>query len=167
MRSVIGKRGQQTMGMPFGMIFAIILIVVFVVIAFKAVGSFLDIGESASVGMFYDELQEAVNDAIRGQESDREFIINLPGDIEEVCFGNLSATINNNPGGKYDEILNYDVYIANTFLFPPEKAQNMQWKLTDRINVTKITANSNPYCVDVDAGLRIKKGFYDRLVWIE
>ena len=154
------------MGMPFGMIFAIFLIVVFVVIAFIAVKSFLDIGESASVGMFYDELQDAVNDALRNQESNSNFDIRLPSDVERVCFGNLSAVITN-PGADYDAIRNYDVYDANVFLVPPEKAQNMQWKNIERINVTKITAVENPYCVDVDSGLRIRKGFYDRLVWIE
>ena len=148
------------------MIFAIFLIVVFVVIAFMAVSSFLDLGESASVGLFYDELQDAVNDAVGGQESNSNFIINLPGDIEKICFANLSARITN-PGEEYDAIRNYDVYIANTFLVPPEKAQGMQWKNIDRINVTKITAVENPYCIDVDNGLKIGKGFYDRLVTIE
>ncbi len=160
------KKGQQTMGMPFGMIFAIFLIVVFVVIAFMAVKSFLDLGESASVGVFYDELQGAVNSAIQGQESSSNFVIDLPGDVEKVCFANLSARITN-PGDDYDAIRNYDVYIANTFLVPPEKAQNMQWKNIERINVTKITALKNPYCVDVSDDLKIKKGFYDRLVFIE
>ena len=160
------KKGQQSIGMSFGMIFAIFLIAVFVVIAFIAVGYFLDLGESASVGLFYEELQDAVNDAVRGQESDRNFIINLPSGIDEVCFGNLSNRITNNDP-KYKEILNYDVYQANVFLVPPENAQGMQWKLIDRINISRITKTSNPYCVDVDDGLRIKKGFYDRLVWVE
>lgn len=166
MVNVIGKRGQQMMGMPFGMIFAIFLIVVFVVIAFIAVGYFLDIGKSASVGLFYDELQGAVNDAVRGQESDRDFVINLPSDVTTVCFANLSAEISN-PGADYDAIRNYDVYDANVFLVPPEKAQNMQWKKIERINVTRITVLKNPYCVDVSEGLRIRKGFYDRLVFVE
>ena len=160
------KRGQQTMGMPFGMIFAIFLIVVFVVIAFIAVGSFLDIGKSASVGMFYDELQTAVDNAMRGQSSERIFDIDLPSGIERVCFANLSGKITN-PGADYEAIRNYDVYDANVFLVPPEKAQNMQWKKIDRINVTKITEVKNPYCVEVEAGLKIQKGFYDRLVWIK
>ncbi len=71
------------MGMPFGMIFAIFLIVVFVVIAFMAVDHFLDLGQSASVGMFYEDLQGAVDDAVRNQESDSDFVINLPGDTEQ------------------------------------------------------------------------------------
>lgn len=163
---MVDKKGQQTMGMPFGMIFAIFLIVVFVVIAFIAVKAVIDTGDSASVGLFYDDLQGAVNDAVRGQESDSSFTVNLPGDIEKVCFADLKASITN-PGSDYDAIRNYDVYDANTFLVPPEYAQGMQWKLIDRINVTRITAVKNPYCVEVDVGLKIRKGFYDRLVFIE
>ena len=160
------KKGQQAVGMSFGMIFAIFLIIVFVVIAFMAVNSFMDLGESASVGMFYEELQEAVNDALQSQESDRKFAMNLPGGVEKICFGNLSASITN-PGEDYDAIKDYVVYEANTFLLPPEKAAGMSWKHIDRINVAKITENSNPYCVDVDVDLKIRKEFYDRLVWVE
>lgn len=163
---MINKKAQQTMGMPFGMIFAIFLIIVFVIAAFMAAKHFLSIGEAASIGMFYDEFEKAVNDAVRGQESDREFNINLPSDIDQVCFANLSAQITN-PGIEYNAIRNYDVYDANVFLIPPEKAENMQWKKVERLNVSRITKTQNPYCVDVDVGFRIKKGFYDRLVWIE
>ncbi|MFH0808496.1 MAG: hypothetical protein V1888_02670 [archaeon] len=163
MRSVINKRGQQALGMSFGMIFAIFLILVFIVIAFIAVGYFLNLGESAGVGLFYNELQSAVDGAMSGQEIDRNFVINLPSDIESICFANLSATITK-PGAEYDAIRDYEVYDANTFLVPPEKAQGMQWKLIDRINITKITSIKNPYCVSTNDDLRIVKGFYDRLV---
>jgi len=165
-RLVNNKSGQQTMGMPFGMIFAIFLIVVFVVIAFIAVGFFLDIGRTSSVGLFYKELQEAVNGAWSGQSSEFSFDIDLPDGIDEVCFGNLSGVITNKDS-RYDEILNYDVYDANTFLVPPENAENMQWKLIEHIDVAKITEKKNPYCVPADGKLRIKKGFYDKLVLIE
>ena len=159
------KKGQQTMGMPFGIIFAIILIVVFVVIAFIAVGFFLDVGRSSGVGMFYREFQDAVNDATRGQFGESSFEIDLPSEIKRVCFADLSAEITN-PGVDYDAIRNYDVYDANVFLVPPEKAQNMQWKLIEGINVSRTTEGSNPYCVDADGDFVIKKGFYDKLVWI-
>ncbi len=153
------------MGMPFGMIFAILLIVVFVVVAFIAVDYFLDIGDASSVGLFYRELQGGVNDALSGQSSAVNFDIDLPSGIEKVCFANLSATITR-PGADYDQIRNYDVYRANTFLVPPEKAENMQWKLIEHINLEKITAQGNPYCVEVSKGLRIEKDFYDKLVMI-
>ena len=163
---MISKKGQQTMGMPFGMIFAIFLIVVFVVIAFIAVGFFLDIGKSSGVGLFYDELQKAVDDAWSEQSGEFNFKIDLPDAIDEVCFGNLSGLITNNDP-KYKEILNYDVYDANTFLIPPSEAQNMQWKLIKHIDIAKITTMENPYCVPVDRGFRIEKGFYDKLVVIK
>jgi len=162
----IDKFGQQTMGMPFGMMFAIFLIVVFIVIAFIAIGGFLDIGTSASVGMFYEDLQEAVDGAWSEQSAEFDFDIDLPSGIEEVCFGNLSNLITNRDT-KYKEILNYDVYDANVFLVPPEKAEDLQWKLIRHLDIAKITATKNPYCVSVRKGLRIKKGFYDRLVMIE
>lgn len=162
----IDKRGQQTVGMPFGMIFAIILIVVFIVIAFIAVSYFLDIGESAGVGLFYDDLQSAVDDAVRAQSVEKKFGISLPSGVEKICFANLSATITNK-GADYEAIRNYDVYDANTFLVPPEKAQNMQWKKIERIDIEKITEVQNPYCVDVDDGLTLKKDFYGRYVVIE
>lgn len=166
MRGILDKRGQQTMGMPFNMIFAIFLMIVFVVIAFIAVKSFLDIGKSSGVGMFYDELQDVVDDARRGQSSEVSFDIDLPSGIDVICFANLSGEITN-PGLEYEAIKNYEVYNANTFLVPPEFSQNMQWKLIKGINVTKITSVENPYCVAVDDGLMIKKGFYDKLVIIE
>jgi len=154
------------MGMPFGMIFAIFLIVVFIVIAFIAVGFFLDIGRSSGVGLFYRELQDAVDEAWSEQSGEFDFEIDLPNGITEVCFGNMSDEITNLDSA-YKELRNYDVYEANTFLVPPSAAQNMQWKLIQHINISKISENSNPYCVEVDKGLRIKKGFYDKLVIIE
>jgi len=92
--------------------------------------------------------------------------IDLPSKIELVCFANLSAEITN-LGVEYDAIRNYDVYGANVFLVPPEFAQNMQWKLIEHLDVGRITAEDNPYCVRADGELRIGKGFYDKEVWIE
>ncbi|MBT3397533.1 hypothetical protein HOA55_00835 [archaeon] len=162
----LNKRAQQTMSMPFGLIFAIFLIVVFIVIAFIAVNSFLDIGQASNVGMFYDELQDAVDEAWRSQTSEFDFEIDLPSGIERVCFANLSASITG-PQTDYNAIKNYDVYEANTFLVPPEKAEHMEWKLIKHINISKTTENRNPYCIDISRDMKIKKDFYDKLVVIE
>jgi len=165
MRGLNNKKGQQTMGLPFGMIFALILIVVFIVFAFIAIGGFLDIEPVIEVGLFYDELQAAVDDARSGQYTEADFKIDLPSGIEKVCFANLSARIT--PGKDADALDKYEVYDANVFLIPPQAAGNLEFKLIRYINITKITESKNPYCVSVDVDLRIKKGFYDRLVTIE
>ncbi len=135
-------------------------------IAFIAVGYFLDIGRTSNVGMFYKDLQDGVNSALGGQYSGVHFDINLPSKIKEVCFANLSAKITND-GSEYKAIRNYDVYKANIFLVPPQYAENMQWNFIKYIDIAKITEKQNPYCVSVANGLTINKGFYDKLVWIK
>jgi hypothetical protein len=160
------KVGQQGIGMGFGMIFSIFLIIVFFIVAFIAINSFLDIGDSASVGMFYDELQNAVDNSIRSQSSEKVFDIRLPSGIEKVCFANLSSAITNK-GREYDLIEMYEVYDANVFLVPPRYAENMAWKYIDYVNISATIEGANPYCVDVDNGLLIKKSFYDKYVVIE
>jgi hypothetical protein len=166
MRVKLNNRGQQIMGMPFQLIFAIFLIVVFVIMAFIAVSFFLDLGKASNVGLFYKELQEAVDESWSGQSSESDFRVDLPSKINRICFANLTAKITGSQTD-YQMIKNYDIYEANTFLLPPEYAEDMEWKLIEHLNITKMTATSNPYCVDVSEGLVIKKGFYDKSVLIE
>ena len=160
------KKGQQSIGMSFGMIFAIFLIVVFIVFAFIAIKFFLDINNTASVGLFYQELQENINDAINQQMSDFEFKIDLPSNIDKICFANLTAKITNQ-GPDYEEIRNYEFYDANIFVLPPKNSQDMPWNKINGINITRITETKNPYCVPVSKNLRISKGFYDKQVLIQ
>ena len=159
------KRSQHTLGLPFGVIFAIFLIVVFIMIAFIAVNHFLNIGKCAGVGQFYEDLQKGVDEAWTTQSSEFDFEINLPSKIEKVCFANLSAEINNQED--YEQIERYSVYDANVFLVPPEKSCDMPYKLIKHINITEITNSKNPYCVDVGRKLKIKKTFYGKEVLIE
>jgi hypothetical protein len=159
------KKGQQAVGMSFGMIFAIFLIVVFVVFAFIAIRFFLDMGDKTGVGEFYIDLQDSVDRSIQGQSSDKSFDVNLPSNIEKICFGNLSAPITNDPD--YQIIKYYDDGSSNVFLVPPEKAQNLESKKIKSIDIANITSEDNPYCISVKDGLRIKKEYSSRLVIIE
>ena len=164
--SKYGVRGQQTMGLPFGMIFALFLIVIFIVVAFVGIKSFLSFGRTSSVGLFYQELQDAVDDAWRGQSSSSHFDIDLPSKIDRICFANLSAMVTNK-GEDYEFIKDFYVYEANVFLIPPGKGEGMEWKLINHLDISKIIESKNPYCVNVEEGLTIKKDFYDKLVWVE
>lgn len=67
-------------------------------------------------------MQDSVDDAWRGQSSSSHFDINLPSEIDKVCFANLSATITNR-GEDYEFIKDFYVYEANVFLIPLEKAR--------------------------------------------
>lgn len=160
------KRGQQTVGLPFGIIFAVFLIVIFLVVAIIAAMNFLDLGESYSVGIFYDDLQGEVNLAWRSQSYDSEFEIKLPSGIKTVCFANLSKPVTD-IDGSYQEIKNFDIYDANTFLIPPEKASGIPYYSLSHINISKITTSENPYCVSTDGSLNILKGFNEGSVVIK
>lgn len=160
------KRGQQSTEMPFGIIFAVFLIVIFVIIAFNATKHFLEVGKCSSVGMFYDELQAAVDDLWSSQSGEKEFKVNLPSGIDRICFADLTGKITN-PGKDYDSISVYEEDEANTFLVPSENACNMAYKNIKHLNVTQTTSKKNPYCIDVSRTLKLKKGFYDKSVLIE
>ncbi len=165
LKSKFEKRGQQAIGMSFGMIFAIFLIIVFVVVAFISIKHFLSLGQTATVGAFYGDLQTAVDDAWNGQSSSSEFTIRLPDAITQVCFANLSGQITNGPA--YKEIEIYELQDANTFLIPPGEVREIPpWKLTRHLDIAAITFDENPYCVDATKTITIKKGFYDKFVSI-
>jgi len=165
----LNKKGQHTVGLPFGIIFAIFLIIVFIVVAFIAVNHFLDIGACSSVGMFYDELQQEVNDVFTSQEAEKQFEINLPSGISKVCFSDLNEEITQTEEvlRDYNEISIYKYQEANVFLIPPGKACEMQFTNIEHLNITKITEARNPYCVDSGSALILKKGFYDKFVVVE
>jgi len=160
------KRGQANVGMPIGMIFSLFLIAVFLVIAFIAVKSFLGTGRLSEIGIFYNDLQDTVDKAWQGQSGSKHFQINLPSGIEKVCFADLNNPVIT-PGQDYEHLRDFEVYDANVFLIPPQKAEGFEWHLIERINITTITETRNPYCVDVEEGLTIKKGFYDKYITIE
>ena len=130
-----------------------------------AVNHFLDLGRCGEVGLFYDNFQKKITEAWSMQYEESSFKINLPSGIEKVCFANLSGNILNQ--ADYEKIKNYDVYDANLFLIPIEKTCDMPYKLIKHINITKITKSENPYCIENSKEMKIKKGFYDKLVFVE
>ena len=153
------------MGMSFGMIFAIFMIVVFFVIAFISVRSFLDIGGAAEVGLFWNDLQEEIDDAWKGQSSSSEFKAKLPKGVEKICFADLNGRITG-PQEDYLALRDFEIYEANAFLIPPGTADGLEFKQLEHIDLVKIIEDKNPYCVSVKENLVIEKDFYDKLVII-
>ena len=160
----MNKKGQ-IFGMSFTTIFSILLIIAFIIIAFIAIRYFLGIGECSEVGLFYRDLQEEVDDIyFGGQVVDKGFEIKLPSGIGKVCFANLSEKITNQEDYSAMDAGNKN---HNVFLVLFQKACNLGSNKINHINMTEITKNSNPWCVDVSRELRLKKDFYDKYVRIE
>ena len=158
------KSGQHIMGLPFSIIFSIFLIVIFIVIAFIAIRSFLDFGKCGSVNKFYDNFQEKIDEAWKSDSSEFDFKISLPSGIDMVCFADLESSSRGGEKEKeiYDEIELYRE--ANTFLMPPGDSCNHEYENIKHINISEITKTKNPYCVYTSEKLRIKRDFYDPLV---
>lgn len=161
------KRSQETLGIGFGVIFSIILIVFFIIVAGIVIKSFLDTQKCAELGIFVDRFEGDVKKTWNSQSFRGQFKGNLPGAIDYVCFANLSNSIT----GEF-EIQGYDLglyegKIANTFFYPTNKACEMPYVQIDHLDVDRITEVDNPNCVPVVDGkiiIDIEKGLNDRLV---
>lgn len=163
-------KAQETLGISFGVIFSIILIVFFIVVAGIVIKSFLDTKKCAELGIFIDRFDSEVKKTWNSQSFSGEFKGNLPGSISHVCFGNLSNSIK----GKYEkqghDISLYEGRIANTFFYPTNKACEMPFNQVDHLDIEKITKINNPNCVFVDNGkirINIEKDLNDRFVNIK
>ncbi len=161
------KRAQEAIGMSFGWIFALILIIVFISVAIYGIKYFMNIGSCSRVGLFYDDLQQKVDQAYQSSSSDFEMEVALPG-ITQICFSNLSEKITGSMLA-YEELNLYEFYDANTFLIPSKNACDMPYKTIRHLNISKTTSLKNPLCIDVSDGetIRIIKDYYDRGVTIK
>ncbi len=155
------------MGLPFGLIFSIFLIVIFIAVAFMAGKSFLDISTCSKVGLFYEDFEREVDLVWKGGKVEKEIEIGLPSGIKKICFGNLSEGISiTNDGEEYENLYHLGYYKANIFLYPQQKACDMPYKYFKHLDIANITSEQNPYCIEANAPIKISKGIYDKLVKI-
>jgi hypothetical protein len=160
----ITKKGD--INLSFGMIFSIVLIAVFIFAAIYGINFFLRSAKGMQIGSFYQDLQREVNVAFSAQSvQNKKFSVNLPGNIDKICFANLSAQITNDEDYPYIDL--YQFEDANLFLIPPENALGLAYKKINRINITRITGGENPYCVKNGDVLILSKRIYDRDVLIQ
>ena len=138
------KRGQ--MKLSFGMIFSIILIVVFIIFAFYAIRKIVGVQQVVQIETFVKDLQEDVDRAYYGARTAQNETYTLPNKIEAVCFADRT----------------------NNLLFRP-LSEKISAKNIDNINILEITLEKDPYCVSNTGGevkLIISKGSNEDLVTI-
>lgn len=164
------KKGQETLGIGFGVIFSIILIVFIVVVGIIVIKAFLDSKKCIELGQFDDRFDTFITRTWNSQSYKGQFKGILPGNIDYVCFANLSNSIT----GKFEDE-GYDISLyegrkANTFFYPTNKACEMPFVQIDHLDLARITQRNNPNCVPVVKGkitLEIDKGLKDRFVNVE
>jgi len=161
------KRAQGTMEMSFGMIFSIILMIFFVVVAFLVIRAFLSSADCAKVKIFVDDFQTEVDKTWHSQQDDSEFKGNLPSGMQYVCFSNLTNSFRGEFKPIGEELEIYDVYGSNMFFFPEGKSCEMPHHSVKHLNTANSIKTMNPLCIPVVKGkiiIKIKKGFNEKLV---
>lgn len=154
------------MQISFGMIFSIILIVIFIGFAIYVIIKFLDFGESNRAVVFMNELQEDIDKmwAGSGGQETREY--SLPKETEKICFVDFSSPANNLLE-EYSEFELVSQGKNNLFLYPLSSGRGFDSKQIINIDLDKITKTRNPYCIDSARSkitIEISKDFKETLV---
>lgn len=162
------KRGfasrKAQLKLSFGMIFSIILIILFISVAVYAIIKFIGIGESAQIQKFKNSLQNDIDKVWKASQSLQEEEYFLPEKIEYICF----ADFNNSQTSSIslNELEKAYYGSENLFFYPVEKSGYDSVKV-EHINLNEITENENPYCIKNSEGkikLTLEKDFDEILV---
>ncbi len=149
---MIYKRGQFQIS--FGMVFSIILIAVFIVVAIIAINTFLKISCTASNGQFIQELRDDVDRIWAQSGQDVLFESNLGNGfsckIEEVCFFEFDKSQKGQSNEEYDDFNNFGLSSDMNLYFYPQK--NADIKSVNIPHVNMPAFNENPYCVKAENG---------------
>ena len=139
------EKGQ--LKLSFGMIFSIILIIIFISFAFYAIQKFLGMQRAIQVGQFIDDLQSDVDKLWKGVQGSQEVEYTLPKKIKRICF-------------KDDEY-------ENMFFYPEGSFEGFNSIEIKHIDIKKITKEKNPFCIENTNGkikIIIKKDYGEELV---
>jgi len=168
---MIRKRDDKKaqMKLSFGMIFSIILIIIFISVAFYAINKFLDIQETVQLGKFSDDLQNDIDKIWKSSQGSQPKEYSLPKKIEYICFADYLSGKKGKNLGLYDE-LEQDFYEnENMFIYPVSASQGQNAKWVKNIDLEKTTLLNNPLCfknIDGKINLILKKDFGENLVTI-
>jgi|SRR3989338_872168 len=159
----MNKRGQDVFGMSFGVIFSIILIIAIIGVAVFAINHFLGLSNCTKLGLAYKNLQDEVDEAWTSGIYRDTHEIKLPGNIDHICFGDISVQST----GTEEEIRQNieEFYFGDgthtVFVNPPEKACDgdlATYKL-EHVDIEGF------FCFDnTDVIVNLEKGATDSLV---
>jgi len=165
--SMLGQtRGQ--LQLSFGMIFSIILIIVFLGFAFYAIKIFLEFQDNAKAGRFFDELQSDVDRVWKSSKSSEQQEYVVPGWADFVCFVDFSSDASGADAVFYSELKGAD-YGSENLVFYPVRFKGFESKEINHLEIVETTAEENPLCIKTRSGkvaLVLKKDFGEALVTI-
>jgi len=162
------KRGQ--IKLSFGMIFSIILIIIFIVFAFYAIQKFLSIKDSVEIGKFVNDLQDDVNKMWTSSQGSQEEEYFIPSKVEQVCFIDYNSASRGEDSEIYRSLKQVSYGNENIFFYPLGSGKGLDATRIEHLDIEKITSEKNPYCIESKKGkikILISKNFDEDLVRIE
>lgn len=157
------------MQISFGMIFSIILIIVFLAFAFYAIKTFMGIQNSAVIGKFFSEFQSDIDIAWRITESSQEKEYFLPSKLSYVCFADFESSSRGENSGLFSELKANSYSQENLFTYPTGLFK-IESKKVENIDLSEITKEENPFCIEIKDGkarVILSKNSGEALVVIE
>lgn len=136
------------MKLSFGMIFSIILIIIFIAFAFYAIHKFLELQRTIEIEDFSNKLQQDVDKMWKSPKGSSNESYSLPKRIVRICFTNEDESYNL-------ELLSSEMVIKRTTI--------------EHIDIAEIISEEEPYCIlniDKKVELRLFKDFGEDLVTI-
>lgn len=133
--------------MSFGMIFSIILIIVFLAFGFYAITKFLEFQEDVKIEKFLNDFQEDVNSMWKSLQGSQTKTYSLPTKINAVCF-------------KDDEFRNLEF----------NSKQVINGDYIEHLDIENMTKKEDPFCINNTKGkisLTIVKDYGETLVTIK
>jgi len=158
------NKKAQIMGVPFQIIFSLILIAAFIYAAMIGIRYFIGTSNHAKINLFIGELSGDVENAWLATEISQEYEFSLPSGIKYVCFSEpntlTKAMLNSSECPEFEMyVSNFKDKNMNMFFCPPEEA----WKVDAPINAlisckgkNCLQFNKNPYCIKNTGKIKIK-----------
>ena len=155
--------------MSFGMIFSIILIIIFIASAIYGIIKFLEFKDTMVVGKFVERLEEDTEKIWKSTQGSQEFSYSIPSDIELVCF----VDYDHESEGQYSDLY-YTLKQAffekeNMFFYPIGSGNGLDSTEIAHLDMNATTFEENPFCIRNDGEIKmiLKKNYRDSLVRIE
>lgn len=164
---MVGKRGQ--IKLSFGMIFSVIMIVIFLVFSFYGIRTFLGIQESATVGTFLNDFQSDVDELWKSTEGSKEVRYYLPNKVSHICIVDFETDAKGARQSIYGELRFVDFGEEN-LAFYPLGSTNFDSERIENIDLIEITQTENPFCIENKNGvieMILSKDFGEPLVKID
>lgn len=164
------RSAQQVFGMSFGVLFSIILIIVFIIAAWVIIKAFMGTGKCANIGMFIRDFEEHTDNVYKSAEAlspGADFESSLDSDIEFLCFVDMNSPGKGSHADKMDEMGVYGNNI-NLFFWPPGAACNIEGREIPHLDLSQLLEKSNPYCFKNSGKIKIpmERQIYDKAVKI-